>query len=407
MTDTPTKADLVERIEELEDRVQEPGSMDPREWLQSLPTTTRRNVIRAALGMAGVAALSGTASAANNTTVGDGDPTCEWLGDQSAEGYSLANLDELGVNEALVRQCLGAPVYASDSDAPNGTVFFNSSSSELKYKDANGNVFSNAGGGGGALSDSGTDTDGGDDYQLPNSADNIDLQGDGAIQDADSVETDKLFNDDEPAVDRISPLWNALTESSLLRFDKWHSRDGFRESVASGGSFQQTGIFALVKAGSTGGAFTQAFWRSYMNDEFDWSSKRAMRFRVLFAGEPSTMGAILGCGRPDATDGFGFRMDGSGNLVGSTFSNGSVVASTGTLATPSSSNHLDLSCVFTPGQSVDFYVEDRATIGGTVSTGVPSAGDKNAHDLLYFDVTSNSTNNTFYRVAKAYAGVLP
>lgn len=46
--------------------------------------------------------------------------------------------------------------------------------------------------GGGALVDSGTDTDGGDDYQMPNAADNIDLQADGAIQSAESVNTDNL-----------------------------------------------------------------------------------------------------------------------------------------------------------------------------------------------------------------------
>lgn len=64
-------------------------------------------------------------------------------------------------------------------------------------------------GGGGALSDSGTDTDGGDDYQLPQAADNIDLQSDGAIQNADEVSTNeatitnvagKIFNSSSQSV---------------------------------------------------------------------------------------------------------------------------------------------------------------------------------------------------------------
>lgn len=88
--------------------------------------------------------------------------------------------------------------------------------------------------GAGALTDSGTDTDGGDDYALPNAADNIDLQGDGAIQNADSITTDDHNNvqwvepgDDLQAaidsVDRTGDSWPVA--SGVVRLTPSTSED--------------------------------------------------------------------------------------------------------------------------------------------------------------------------------------
>lgn len=73
-------------------------------------------------------------------------------------------------------------LYAKDSD---GSIYkVNPDGSEERL------------GGSGALSDSGTDHDGGDDYQLPNAADNIDLQSDGEIRNAEAVSAGQIDNDD-------------------------------------------------------------------------------------------------------------------------------------------------------------------------------------------------------------------
>jgi hypothetical protein len=53
----------------------------------------------------------------------------------------------------------------------------------------------------GALTDSGTDTDSGDDYTLPNAADNIDLQSSGGVRNADVVNTEKLATGKLPVYD--------------------------------------------------------------------------------------------------------------------------------------------------------------------------------------------------------------
>lgn len=50
----------------------------------------------------------------------------------------------------------------------------------------------------GVLTNSGTDTDGGDDYQFPNAADNIDLQNDGSLRNVESVDTDHLAGNGRP-----------------------------------------------------------------------------------------------------------------------------------------------------------------------------------------------------------------
>lgn len=62
------------------------------------------------------------------------------------------------------------------------------------------------------ISDSGTDTDGGNDYQLPQAADNLDLQGDGAIRNADSVDSQSASigkGSADTAIDVSAPPYNA------------------------------------------------------------------------------------------------------------------------------------------------------------------------------------------------------
>jgi len=71
----------------------------------------------------------------------------------------------------------------------NGEINLNGTDVKI-YSGGSVRNVSNIGSGSATLTDSGTDTDGGNNYQLPQAADNIDLQGDGAIQDADKISND-------------------------------------------------------------------------------------------------------------------------------------------------------------------------------------------------------------------------
>lgn len=90
------------------------------------------------------------------------------------ERLEIPTLDDVSNGPEIV----GALVYATGNGISAEGVYRYDGSS---YNQIGGAV---------ALSDSGTDTDGGDDYQLPNAADNLNLQSDGEIHNAQSVSTD-------------------------------------------------------------------------------------------------------------------------------------------------------------------------------------------------------------------------
>lgn len=152
-TDSAQLAALEDRISSLESQLNDDGSFDPRAWLAQLPQATRRQVITAALSAVGIGAATQAAMAQTTQK----NIACQWLGNQDAQGYNLTGL---------------------------GTLEF-----------ADGTSMSSAATGGGALSDSGSDnTDGGDQYNLPQAEDSIDLQLSGDIENAASVTTDQLTN---------------------------------------------------------------------------------------------------------------------------------------------------------------------------------------------------------------------
>lgn len=119
------------------------------------------------------------------------------------------NNTETDSKRLLATNELDLPEYDDVSNAPQNASGFvwatgNGTSAEGVYVN-DGGSYTRVTGGSGALVDSGTDTDSGDDYQMPKAADNIDLQSDGAIQNADSVSTDALSigPDDESVGSRV------------------------------------------------------------------------------------------------------------------------------------------------------------------------------------------------------------
>lgn len=94
---------------------------------------------------------------------------------------------------------LGLPEYDDTDNAPQsqGRLIYvtgDGDDAEGVYKH-DGDSYSLTGGESGALSDSGNDTDSGDDYRLPNAEDNIDLQGDGSLRNADEISAVQLSSD--------------------------------------------------------------------------------------------------------------------------------------------------------------------------------------------------------------------
>lgn len=86
--DVPSRRELAERIHALEAQ-QQPQS--PREFIDSLPTATRRGVITAALGALGISAATGEAMAQSTKE----NIACHWLGNQDAGGYDLYNVGDI------------------------------------------------------------------------------------------------------------------------------------------------------------------------------------------------------------------------------------------------------------------------------------------------------------------------
>jgi len=126
--------------------------------------TTRRGLMTAGAGILSWLAIGQAAGQSDLPR-----SSCEWFGNVDASGYNLQNLNAL-----------------EGTGLTGGDRLTNIAGTNLTI-DADGNLNASGGSSAGALTDSGTDTDGGDDYVLPNAADNIDLQGDGAIQNADTI----------------------------------------------------------------------------------------------------------------------------------------------------------------------------------------------------------------------------
>lgn len=154
-------SELIEALRDADD--------EQRQEIKQLLSSQTRKTTRRGLMTAGAGVLSWLAvgQAAGQTNLPRS--ACEWAGNTDANGYDLLNLNAL-----------------EGTGITGGERLTNIAGTNLTI-DADGNLNASGGSSAGALTDSGTDTDGGDDYVLPNAADNIDLQGDGAIQNADTI----------------------------------------------------------------------------------------------------------------------------------------------------------------------------------------------------------------------------
>lgn len=127
--------DLLEERVAIVDEASELGNYTPYADAVFIGTYNDRDAIRLYVG---------TGSSWNAVAFGDD-------GDRVPSTSFFNTTDTLS---AHVDDQLDIPVYADDENAPNETVFFDSSDNSLKYKDDAGNVFSGDGGGDGFWAES-------------------------------------------------------------------------------------------------------------------------------------------------------------------------------------------------------------------------------------------------------------
>jgi hypothetical protein len=202
--DLPTREELAQRVRQLE------------EQQQSLPIG-RRNVVVGLLALAGVPALAGRASAQAG---GDRGSACEWVGDQNAAGYDL-----LGLAHTFLGEQSDTP---ADSDyGANEVAVYVKDDGNLYIRPNGGSEQQVSGvGGAGPWSDLGTDSDGGDNYGLPNTADNIDMQGDGGVRNADLVSADSATINGNTALEE-----GGISSSSATLGGGWVTPNADRPTI--------------------------------------------------------------------------------------------------------------------------------------------------------------------------------
>jgi hypothetical protein len=168
---------------------------DPQEWGADNPSipVSRRSILKGT-GLAGaLAVVPGMASAQQLQT----KDYCEWEFGVDAQNHKLINLKSLGFADGTsidsandIGGGSGDPVDVLDDGATvlDDVGDLNMGSNLSATDDGGGQVTVDAASGG-ALTDSGSDNSaGGDQYQLPQAADSIDLEGQGGIQNGGPAE---------------------------------------------------------------------------------------------------------------------------------------------------------------------------------------------------------------------------
>jgi hypothetical protein len=121
--------------------------------------------------------------------VGDHNTFVTKSGDGNTRQFTLVhNLDTTAVDIAPIGKPASTDFWIVDGTQTTSQIDIKYAAAPPTGTDNLGYVVSPFGSAGSAvLEDSGTDTDGGDDYQLPAAADNLNLQSDGAIQNAEAA----------------------------------------------------------------------------------------------------------------------------------------------------------------------------------------------------------------------------
>jgi hypothetical protein len=232
--DLPTREELAQRVRQLEEQQQQ----------QQPPPIGRRNVVAGLLALAGVPALAGRASAQAG---GDRGSACEWLGDQNAAGYDL-----LGLAHTFMGEQSDTP---ADSDyGANEVAVYVKDDGNLYIRPNGGSEQQVSGvGGAGPWTNLGTDSDGGDNYGLPNAADNIDLQSDGAVRNADLVSADQLSVGNHPALDGVEQGREGFSGPAASSTDDFSDSKNVTEAISFDTAFPSApSVTASLYSGQQG-----------------------------------------------------------------------------------------------------------------------------------------------------------
>lgn len=344
----PTREQLAERVRELEAHVNTDRA-----------PVSRRGALAALLGAGGLAAASQPGAAQSD----DRGTACTWLGDQNAAGYDLFSLSHNFMG--TVSDTPGDDEYAS------GEVAVYVKNDDNLYIRPNGGSEQQVSGtnGSGPWSDLGSDTDGGNDYGLPNAADNIDLQGDGRVANADLISTGEGLNSSiGDSVDYLNPA-ALLRFEGLFFFNPFNSIDGIDQATSGSGSISIDGKLASVTTGTTDGSYARLQkLRARTRTLKTFDKNQVMQTGLRFASIDST-DSYLTVGRiPSGNNGFGFKVDGS-DLIG-VVHNGTSETTTTLISGYGTPNRENLRAELRAGSEVEFFV--NGTSQGTISSGLPS-----------------------------------
>lgn len=202
-----------------------------------------------------------------------------------ADGHDISNVNALDADQVSIATQLGIPVYSDDSNAPNGTQFFNDSDQVVKYKDGGGTVYSGGSGSEGIFSDD--DSDGV--YEQST--------GDGISVPAAIVDGKRVYiQGTEPESPSEGDIWIDASTSSGDDggTDSWTTVEDFEGSTPLSGYGGDTGSFTVQSSTVIDGSYTlEATANGYISD-MDVATTQGERYR----GKVQISG--------DSHDGFGF-----------------------------------------------------------------------------------------------------
>jgi hypothetical protein len=310
----------------------------------------------------------------------------------SVELASDISATSANVDSAIIAQELGLPEYDDVSNAPQtqGRLVYatgSGTSTEGIYKH-DGTSYNQVG-------RSGQWEEDGSGNIVPIDGETV---GDGTTTaDHQSVDTDELFNDEEPAIDRASPGWIAKSRYRIFDYLPEMDTASITTTVGSSGAVAGGDGKITIQAGGDVGSFTKAYDRNPVEVIRGYANSWH-KFTVVFEGAPSDQISNLGRGRPDATDGYGFHLE-NGDLTGTVFASGAIQNQTGVLTSPTSTEFFDLRMIH-DGSTVEFYVNQSNTSSADPDATLSSdpLTDSNAYDVVYLDCESTTSNNEFYRV---------